>query len=215
MKSFVITIFDNPRSVESAKRCIESGARHGFDIEMFRAITPQNTDVFQLANDMGINPNDFKEKWSRQENCLAAFLSHFTLWGQAMITGEEVQIFEHDAVIIGHLPQFIAHTGCINLGKPSYGNWSPPKMIGVNPLTSKKYFPGAHAYRVNALGAKQLIAEAKKKAAPTDVFLHLDRFPWLQEYYPFPVEAKDSFTTIQRVEGCQAKHNYGPNYEII
>lgn len=215
MKSFVITIFDNQRSVESAKRCIDSGAKQGYDIEMFRAITPQNNDVFELAKTMGINPDDFKEKWSRQDNCVAAFLSHFTLWGQSLVSGEEVQIFEHDAVIVNRLPEFIAHTGCINLGKPSYGKWQTPGLFGVNPLTSKKYFPGAHAYRVNPLGARQLIAEAKKKAGPTDVFLNLDRFPWLQEYYPWPVEAQDTFTTIQRAEGCQAKHNYGPDYEIL
>ena len=53
------------------------------------------------------------------------------------------------------------------------------------------------------------------KAKNTDVFLHLDIFPDLEEYYPWPVEAWDSFTTIQNPEGCLAKHNYGQQYEII
>lgn len=215
MRSFVITIFDNQRSVESAKLCIESGAAQGYDIEMFPAITPRNTDTLELARSKGINPDHFTEKWSRHDTCVAAFLSHFTLWNQSLVSEQEVQIFEHDAVIVSRLPEFIAHTGCINLGKPSYGKWQTPRFLGVNPLTSKKYFPGAHAYRVNPLGARQLIAEAKKKAGPTDVFLHIDRFPWLQEYYPWPVEARDTFTTIQRAEGCRAKHNYGPDYEIL
>ena len=37
----------------------------------------------------------------------------------------------------------------------------------------------------------------------------------LGEYYPWPVEARDSFTTIQKKEGCYAKHNYGETYDII
>jgi len=48
----------------------------------------------------------------------------------------------------------------------------------------------------------------------TDIFLNLDWFPWLQEYYPWPVEARDNFTTIQNQTGCLAKHNYGEGYDI-
>jgi len=45
--------------------------------------------------------------------------------------------------------------------------------------------------------------------------MHLDTFPWLQEYYPFVARADDSFTTIQVERGCLAKHNYKDGYEII
>jgi hypothetical protein len=57
--------------------------------------------------------------------------------------------------------------------------------------------------------------EAIMEARPTDVFLNADTFPFLQELYPWPVIAKDTFTTIQKSEGCQAKHNFNANYEII
>jgi GR25 family glycosyltransferase involved in LPS biosynthesis len=215
MKSYVITILDNDKSVASAKRCIESGAKFGIEIEMWPAITPANTDVIEMAKLQGINPDGFREVYSRHENCIAAFLSHFSLWGKCYVTNEELQIFEHDAVITNPIPPFIKHNGCINLGKPSYGKYNTPSLLASNSLTSKRYFPGAHAYRVSPRGAKQLLAQAKIKARPTDVFLHLDTFPWLEEYYPWPVEAQDSFTTIQNVEGCRAKHNYGSKYEII
>lgn len=215
MKSYVITIMDNEKSVQAARRCIDSGAQFGIEIEMWPAITPQNTDVLKLAETQGISVDGFREKYSRFENCVAAFLSHFSLWGQCYVSNEEVTIFEHDAVIVSHIPEFIKHRGCINLGKPSYGKFNTPPLLACNSLTSKRYFPGAHAYRVNPKGAKQLLAQAKIKARPTDVFLHLDTFPWLEEYYPWPVEAMDTFTTIQKVEGCMAKHNYGTKYEII
>jgi GR25 family glycosyltransferase involved in LPS biosynthesis len=80
---------------------------------------------------------------------------------------------------------------------------------------SKRYFPGAHAYQVNPTGAQKLIDQARVYARPTDVFLNIDTFPWLQEYYPWPVEARDTFTTIQKTEGCLAKHNYNDSYKII
>ena len=63
-------------------------------------------------------------------------------------------------------------------------------------------------------GAKQLVYEATSSGKPTDVYLHTDTFSWLQEYYPWPAEARDNFTTIQNVNGCLAKHNYNEDYEI-
>lgn len=215
MKSYVITIMDNEKSVQAAQRCIKSGARFDIDIDMWPATTPQNSDVLKLAETQGISVDGFREKYSRFENCVAAFLSHFSLWGQCYISNKEIQIFEHDAVIVNTIPQFINHAGCISLGKPSYGKYNDPLFLGTNPLTSKRYFPGAHAYRVSPRGAKQLLAQAKVKARPTDIFLHLDTFPWLEEYYPWPVQAMDTFTTIQKTEGCLAKHSYGKKYEII
>ena len=58
--------------------------------------------------------------------------------------------------------------------------------------------------------------QAKENSAPTDVFLATTFFPWLEEYYPWPVIAKDDFTTIQNEGGCFAKHNYNKgSYDII
>ena len=89
-----------------------------------------------------------------------------------------------------------------------------PRIMGWNGLVSKRYFPGAHAYMITPEGAKKLIEQAQKEALPTDVFLHIETFPWLQEYYPWPAEARDTFTTIQNKRGCTAKHNYKDGYEI-
>ena len=59
------------------------------------------------------------------------------------------------------------------------------------------------------------MAQALMGARPTDVYLNIDTFPFLQEYYPWPVEARDSFTTIQSEMGCKAKHNFNEKYEIV
>ena len=91
----------------------------------------------------------------------------------------------------------------------------PPLQFGVNPLTHKQYFGGAHGYMMSPGGATELIEMAKIAPGPTDTFLNLDNFPFLQEYYPWLVEAKDSFTTIQNENGCKAKHNYNESYKIL
>lgn len=212
MKSFVITIKSEPKSVAIAQRCINSMPQ--FDVQMFDAITPKD-DPLKIAKEKGIPLQLFNEGYSRIENCVSAFLSHHTLWEMCYRDQEEYQIFEHDAVCVNNIPQFIPYEGCISLGAPSYGKFKTPENIGVNPLTSKPYFPGAHAYRLKPIGAKTLIGRAKKDARPTDVYLNRDYFPWLQEYYPWPVVVKESFTTIQKLEGCVAKHGYKGGYEIL
>ena len=212
MKSFVITIKSEPKSVAIAQRCIDS--MPDYNVHMFDAITPKDNPL-KLAKEKGIPLQLFKEGYSRLENCVSAFLSHHTLWEMCYRDQEEYQIFEHDAVCINTIPKFIPYEGCISLGAPSYGKFVTPSTIGVNKLTSKPYFPGAHAYRLKPIGAKTLIGRAKKDARPTDVYLNRDYFPWLQEYYPWPVVVKESFTTIQRTEGCVAKHGYKGDYEIL
>ena len=213
MKAFVITISDNPKSVKVADRCIESGKRHGLKIEKFDAITPSDNPV-ELLLSKGIDPIKFDGKYSRNVNCIAAFLSHHSLWEQCGNGNENFVIFEHDAVMVDNIPS--THPRYVmNIGHPSYGKWNTPQMLGVNPLTTKRYFPGAHAYIVTPEGGRLLVENAPLHAMPTDVYMNLDTFPWLQEWYPFVAEARDTFTTIQVEAGCLAKHNYDNGIEII
>ena len=216
MKNYVITIRSNAMSVGAAGRCINSGRMNNLKIEMFDAVTP-NDDPVEMAESLGLNIDGFHDDqfYSRYENCVAAFMSHFSLWSMCYEQQEEFTIFEHDAILVNHIPRHIPYKEIISIGKPSYGRHINLKSFGVNPLTSKRYFPGAHAYRLRPTGAKKLIDQAKVAALPTDVYLDLDTFPNLQEYYPWPVEAKDTFTTIQKRQGCLAKHNYDETYKII
>ncbi len=213
MKHYVITMSQTPLSVTAAERCIESGKRFDLEIEKWEATTPDEL-LPALLMDAGISDQGFKEVYSRLDNCMSAFHSHWSLWKHCTEINEPITIFEHDAVITDSIPETF-FTGCISFGKPSYGKFNIPPMLGKNDLVSKRYLPGAHAYRVNPWGAKQLVKQAALLARPTDVFLHMDTFPWLEEYYPWPVEARDTFTTIQKTEGCLAKHNYNGSYKII
>ena len=213
MRAYVITIMNNDDSVAAAKRCIESGQKYGLDIEMFPALTPEDNPRKMMEN-MGMHPTAFDEKYSRPENAMAAFLSHRALWESAAASGETHIIFEHDAVLLDKFPM-TPFNSVINYGAPSYGKFTQPRHFGVGPLTTKPYFPGAHAYGVRTQAAKVLLQQAMINPMPTDIFLNTKTFPWLEEYYPFVAEARDSFTTIQNVNGCIAKHNYSDKFRII
>lgn len=208
MLCFVITITNNPDSVKVANRCIESGKPFGVDIRQWPAFTPED-DPRGIFEDEGLPIQGFfGEEWSYPANAMAAFLSHRSLWKHCHITQQPVLILEHDAVIINDLPDPRMLGMVTSLGAPSYGKFNIPPRLGLNMLTSKPYFPGAHGYIVRPRGAEELLHKAHECAAPTDVFLSVNNFAWLQEWYPWPIEARDTFTTIQKEAGCRAKHSY-------
>tara|TARA_B100000131_G_scaffold125068_1_gene122304 strand:+ start:11819 stop:12466 length:648 start_codon:yes stop_codon:yes gene_type:complete len=212
MKHFVITIIDNDQSHFAADKCVASGKKFGLEIDYYQAFTPHT--CFDFIEEHKINTDRFENsKFSREDNARAAFCSHLSLWMYSAQSGEEVTIFEHDAVIMDYLPE-IDHNGCISFGKPSYGQWFVPPNIGRNRLVSKRYFPGAHAYRIKPKAAQVMVDTAILRGAPTDVFLNIETFPFLEEYYPWPVEVRETFSTIQKEEGCKAKHMYNENYII-
>mgnify|MGYP001485972356 FL=1 len=213
MRMFVITIMENERSVQVADRCVKSGQVFGYKIEKHPAYSPQNCNVNQELDNLNYDRSGFIEKYSRPENCIAGFLSHHSLWMKCLELNEPIVIFEHDAVVTNDIPNLVLFD-ILNLGKPSYGKFNTPTFIGYGSLVSKPYFPGAHAYRITPKGAADLINEAQFSAGPTDIYIHSSKFT-LGEYYPWVAEARDSFTTIQRKEGCYAKHNYGETYEIL
>lgn len=215
MKAYVITLLENERSVMVADRCIRSGKKFGLQINKWTGVTPEDNPI-QLMINNGINYQGFlNSPYSREERAMSAFLSHYSLWKEAVKTKEDILIFEHDAIVVSPIPNVNGYKGCISFGKPSYGKFNIPRFLGVQELQSKTYFPGAHAYLVSWQAAEVLIKKAKSNAAPTDVFLNKNSFPFLQEYYPWPVEVNESFSTIQKEQGCLAKHQYIEGYQLI
>ena len=108
MKHHVITIRSIAQSVGAAGRCINSGKQFGLDIKMFDAVTPSDNPV-DMAIDLGINVQGFREIYSRYDNCVAAFMSHFTLWSMCLEQKEEFTIFEHDAIIVNDIPESLPY----------------------------------------------------------------------------------------------------------
>ena len=130
---------DVPLARAMAERCVRSGSFHGVWIDYFTATTPNNSDIYKMLKEEGISALGFEEVYSRLDNCIAAFLSHYRIWKLAAETNTSVTIFEHDAVIKAPI-QPVPFNMCLNLGKPSYGKFNTPQSLGVGPLVSKRYF---------------------------------------------------------------------------
>jgi len=212
MRAFVIYV-PIEESEKAAARCIRSAANFQIHAELFRGVTPADHPI-QLAEELGLPLNNFQEKYSRYENCVSAFLSHRRLWEFSAQNNEEVLIFEHDAVVTDPIPD-VPYRGVLSYGHPSYGKWVTPSTLGVNKLVSKQYLPGAHAYRVKPEAAKVLLETAKTHAGPTDLYLRNELFDFIEEYYPWPVVVRETFSTIQNENGCQAKHGYNEEYRLL
>jgi hypothetical protein len=88
MRAFVIYV-PIPESEQCATRCVTSASKFGMKVELFRGITPQDYPI-QMAEELGVPLNKFQEKYSRYENCVAAFLSHRRLWEFSVQNNEEV-----------------------------------------------------------------------------------------------------------------------------
>ena len=212
MRAFVIYV-PIEESEKAAARCMRSGTANGLRIEQFRGYTPEDYPV-QIAEELNIPTANFREKYSRFENCLSAFLSHRKLWDWCVHNNEEVLIFEHDAVVTDPIPD-VPYRGVLSYGHPSYGKWVTPSTLGVNKLVSKQYLPGAHAYRVKPEAAEALLEKSLTHAGPTDLFLRNELFDFIDEYYPWPVVVKETFSTIQQEAGCLAKHGYDEEYKLL
>ena len=195
MRPFVITISDIEESVKSAQRCIDSAKKFGIDVEIFEAHTPKDKpfDVFkklgiQLSDRIYKNPH--LRNLDAQCSCL---LSHYSLWQMARALNEPILVLEHDAIFVDKLPDIKDYL-LVNLAKPSFGKYQTPKN-GLHPFPNP-HLKGAHGYVVSPAGATKIIEAINKNGiwAGADVFLN---FRWMQEYAPWPIEAKPEFTTIQ------------------
>ena len=218
MISYVITMLNNSKSVDASERCIKSANTFGYDPFVFKAITPKDNpvEIFKREN-LPLDKFKTDSRYSRLEPCMCCFLSHRELWKKAAQSGNGILVLEHDAIFRNTLPIEYTFQKFVNLGMPSYGKYITPTREGMYDLFSKSggYLPGTHAYYVSAEGAKLLLDHSKINPAPADLFLNKNSFPWIKEYYPWPIIADDDFTTIQKVEGSLAKHNYGESYEIL
>lgn len=221
MKTYIIAINEIKESRFSGLDAKREAKKFGIEAEIFNAITPENTDVEDMLAKRRIPSTGFEAdaQYSRTQRCKAAFLSHLSLWEKCLKDkdGDPYLIMEHDARVVLPVPEHMPiGANIVNLGKPSYGRYNTPTSLGFGPLVSKNYLPGAHGYMINAAGAFDLIERAKIDGGPTDTFIHNNRFPErIAEYYPWPIEVKETFTTIQHRGGIAAKHQVNENYEII
>ena len=160
----------------------------------------------------------YDQSYSNVGAVFGNFVTQYRIWKKIVDSQEPGIVLEHDAVFTGTVPDLVGKGDIINIGKPSYGKFRTQTKPGVYPMFSKTggYIPGAHGYYLTPTGAKQLIEKTRSiGASPCDLFLNKGVFPDIKELYPWVVEARDEFSTIQNEKGCLAKHNYNEQYKIL
>lgn len=215
MKAFVITLAEVPESQAAAERCIASGAKFGLTIEKRPGVWRDGARLQMEAE--GLWLAEFDESYSNVDAVIGNFVAQYRVWQEISRGIEPAVIMEHDAVVVAEMPNVLEVTGIINLGRPSFGKVPTGKRKGFYPLFSRgNKIPGAHGYYLSPAWAANLVSAAKRKGVmPVDLFISPQRFPGILEYFPWPIEAHDTFTTIQKVRGCESKHNYGAEYRIL
>lgn len=216
MKGYVATLMHLPESVKMAERCAESGKQFGVDVEIFPAVW--RDIAFIELNKEQLELAEFDTTYSNVEAVVGNFVAQYRIWKLIADSEEPTIVLEHDAVFTNSVPDLIGKGDIINLGKPSYGRFNSMPVAGVYPMFSKPggYIPGAHGYYLTPTGARLLVDKANIiGATPVDLYLNKKSFPDIKEIYPWVIEARDEFTTIQKEKGCGAKHNYNKDYKII
>lgn len=209
MKAYVNYLPDIPQSNAAQRRCTASCEEFGLDPIPYPAVW--RDEVKEALFNVGLRVKDFHDHYSNRDAVIANFITQYKIWEEVANSyahNDPVLILEHDAVVTAKLPD-IEWPEITNVGKPSYGAFKTRDREGLYPLFSKPwYLPGAHAYIITRLGAQHLIKRARMDGVePVDLFISNKRFT-VHEYYPWPVECKDTFTTIQKETGCEAKHNW-------
>ena len=200
MKSYVITIKGMKPSEAASQKCITTGVEHNVDVTLFDAYTPKHNplEVFK-TEEVTCGGKLFKDSHNSQA-ALGCMLSHYMLWKKCVEIDEVTLILEHDAIVVGEIPDIIKNgefKGLVNLAKPGYGRMTSISA-GLGPMRSKCHLPGTHGYAVKPEGAQQLIQHCKTYGIhqPADRFLD-SKFRFIEEYAPWPIESAATFTSIQ------------------
>lgn len=195
MKSFVITLVNNTKSVKSTNQVIKTAKEVGYNepIEIFEAVTPDKwEEILPYNNNFGMYP--------RPDNVGACFASHYLLWKKCVELNEPILILEHDAIFVDNIPD-IDFEMCVSFGRPSYVriwdmSWHTPKEGLSLPLEDN--FLGHHAYAIKPEAASILCDDVKgRELLANDIWMDKHTYPWLQEYRPFPIWADTNFSTVQ------------------
>lgn len=207
VKGYVVTLLNIAESVEIAKRAVESAAQFGIDACYWPGVW--RDDAIAQMQAEGLRAGKWDQSWSNTNAVIGNFVAQYRIWKEIAAAECGAMIFEHDAVVVGRLPNLAGEGDIITLGKPSFGTLRPRQSPGFYPLFSYgDKIPGAHGYYLTPGGAASLVAAARRDGAmPVDKFICPQRFD-IREYWPWPIEAHDSFTTIQKEKGCRSKHSY-------
>lgn len=187
-KAYIITIKDHELSEQMAQRCLDSCRRIGQEAEIFDAfdgtgkhhkdiIVPKHSEGKNWVNWIKIT----NATLSKQEIC--CFLSHLALWIKCVEQDKPLIALEHDAVMLAQFKEHPAINAVIYLGsnemvRSKYWNPIPPQ---AQMCPDYRYILRTHAYSVDPICAKNLIAHTIEKGIHTavDVFMNVQKYTLL------------------------------------
>lgn len=223
-KAYVITLKGHEYSEASAKRCIESAAQFGIEVQKYPAIDQTKAEQYMINHGL-------KWTWAKNntaiDHCpltglrqhpygklaakIGCSMSHFLLWQKCFFNNETLLILEHDAVFLRPLPDIDFHGICmINdpRGATPHSEMWADRMIKRGPGVFRKTkimqfmqpdgLAGNSAYLIKPWAAELLILAFRNYGVwPNDATMCIQLLPFLQELYPFVtrVEQTQSTTT--------------------
>lgn len=178
MKSFVIYKENDEFSTALAEECIASAKKFNINVEKFPGVYSNILENFAKEN-LFVN-QDCKTRMDKLgvKGCL---LSHFYLWKLCVELNEPFFIFEHDSVMINHLPENVldCFEDFLNLDfnrkvyrknlkeyNDKLDNLINPKITVVKmeiklgagfKFINRNHIVGAHGYIIKPSGAKKII----------------------------------------------------------
>lgn len=199
MIGYVITILGLPHSETGAARCIESGHRHGIEIEVFPAVNRYNAE--KVMQELGLFPNSAtysqisddpvgdrstkdKGQWHLTKPELGCALSHYLIWCKAARASEPTLVLEHDAMLVAAIPEM------------------PANVLAVNHVNyDVSLEPGTVGYTITPTAANLAIANTKRMGVePSDELLWrsaLKGLPVHQQQPPSVTIEDNGVSTIQ------------------
>ena len=98
------------KSVEIAYRCVESGKKFGYDVELYPAVYWKDLD--KVHKDLNLTQKYIPKPYTAQTTkttCPAARMAngttHYILYKWSVDHNEPICILEHDAMFVGKLPE--------------------------------------------------------------------------------------------------------------
>ena len=110
MRIVCIYTKQHPESTQIARRCVESGKKFGYEIELYPAVYWKDLDKVHVELCLKQKyiplPNTRQfTKTSCPASRMANGTTHYMLYKWCMENGESICILEHDAMFVGELPE--------------------------------------------------------------------------------------------------------------
>lgn len=201
-KKFIITLMEDPPSIEAAEKCRQSIRLHGGgNAQYFTAIDEHHS--ISVLKKQGVNwVTTDKYIFRKTEKLMGCFASHFLLWLKCIEYNEPIMIFESDALCTHTIPSQLRFRHVINLTDKYDGKNLVKKKV-IQFMNKKSYtgiiycihfyIPGTVAYAISPEGARRLVKRARACfACEADSFIN-KRVVDVVEYFPLPVRLNTDY----------------------